>query len=139
MALIGYPWQKLGYEIAFLPGQAGFWGNTFTTTHRIEIYVRPDESVPVLAHFVAHEIGHAVDATWGTASRRQEWLRGRGIDPNTAWFGCSGCTDYQTPAGDFAETFAYWQTGPVRFLSRMAPAPSADQLAQLAPLFAGAS
>ena len=135
LARITYPWRQLGFSVSFLPGRPGLFGKTVPAEHRIEIYVRTDEDDLLLTHMVAHELGHAVDVSYSDDARRARWLQLRGIDPATPWFGCSLCTDYQTPAGDFAETFALWQAGPRDFRSRMAPPPDAQQLASLQPLF----
>ena len=59
----------------------------------------------------------------------------RGIDPKTPWFGCSRCSDYKTPAGDFAETFALLLLGPGNFAGRIAPLPTAEQILMLKPFF----
>ena len=109
LARVSYPWQQLGYRINFLGPQSGVSGRTSPRSMGfIDIYVRPDESVDTLAHVIAHEIGHAVDLTYGTDQRRQLWEQLRGMGPRT-WFTCSMCEDFSTPAGYFAETFAYWQ------------------------------
>ncbi len=131
---ISYPWQRLGYQIVFTNGHPGLRGLTLPASHRIEIFVTPGESVEFVEHVIAHEIGHAVDFTYNDSARRSRWLQGRGIGADTVWFGCSGCEDFSTPAGDFAETFAYWQVGDADY-SRMAPAPDAASLASLTPLF----
>ncbi|MBV8386418.1 MAG: hypothetical protein JO155_06465 [Acidimicrobiia bacterium] len=134
MARISYPWQQLGYRIVFegpVPGMAGRTSPRSMGT--IEIYVRPDETVDMLAHVIAHEIGHAVDLTYGNDQRRSVWLQLRGVSPRP-WFTCSMCEDFSTPAGDFAETFAYWQLHDFS-RSLLAPPPTVDQLAQLSPLF----
>src|SRR5438309_2307783 len=111
LARISYPWRQLGYRIVFMGPEPGMWGRTSQRSlSTIEIYVRPDESVDMLAHVVAHEIGHAVDLVYGTDQRRSLWLELRGISPRP-WFTCSMCQDFSTPAGDFAEIFAYWQLG----------------------------
>jgi hypothetical protein len=134
LARVSYPWQQLGYRIVFLGPQAGVWGRTSPRSMGfIDIYVRPDESVDMLAHVIAHEIGHAVDLTYGNDQRRQVWEELRGVSPRP-WFTCSMCEDFSTPAGDFAETFAYWQLHDFS-RSELAPAPTAAQLAQLTPLF----
>jgi hypothetical protein len=112
LAALSYPWQKLGYSITFLPARPGVLGATYLEERRIEIYVRPDQAPLQLAHVIGHELGHAVDATYGTPERRREWMRLRGIDPTLEWWGCLGCRDYATPAGDFAEVFALWLAGP---------------------------
>jgi hypothetical protein len=134
MARITYPWRQLGYRIVFRGPQPGIEGRTSPRSMAtIEIYVRPDESVDNLAHVIAHEIGHAVDLVYGNDQRRSAWLQLRGITPRP-WFTCSMCDDFSAPAGDFAETFAYWQLGD-HSRSRLAPPPSPPQLAQLTPLF----
>jgi hypothetical protein len=131
---ITYPWQQLGYRIVFLGPQPGIAGRTSPLSlATIEIYVRPDETVDMLAHVIAHEIGHAVDLRYGNDQRRSLWLELRGVGPQP-WFTCSMCQDFSTPAGDFAETFAYWQLHNYS-RSMVAPLPTAAQLSQLAKLF----
>jgi len=135
LARISYPWRQLGYRIVFLGPEAGMWGRTSQRSlSTIDIYVRPDESVDMLAHVVAHEIGHAVDLVYGTDQRLSLWLELRGISPRP-WFTCSMCQDFSTPAGDFAEVFAYWQLGDFS-RSELAPPPTPAQLSQLSTLFA---
>jgi hypothetical protein len=124
LTLIQIPWQKLGYEIVFMPPRVGYRAMTFPSKHRIEIYVRPQDDIDLLAYDIAHEIGHAIDLTYNTAESRRQWMEARGIDPATAWFGCDRCSDYNTPAGDFAETFARLLCGPKYYRSRMAAVPS---------------
>jgi len=137
LARIGYPYRGLGFFIDFLPARQGLLGFTSYADRRIEVYVRPCslESDLVLTHTIAHEIGHAVDFTVGDPGRRARWQQGRGIPASTPWYGCSACSDYHTPAGDFAETFAYWQVGPAGYRSTMAGPPTAAQLRALDALF----
>ena len=138
MARISYPWRQLGYRIVFMGPEPTLWGRTSQRSmSMIEIYVRPDESVDMLAHVIAHEIGHAVDLVYGNDQRRSLWFEMRGISPRS-WFACSMCQDFSTPAGDFAETFAYWQLGDFS-RSQLAPAPTPAELSQLATFFAPAS
>ena len=59
----------------------------------------------------------------------------RGIDPATAWFGCDRCSDYNTPAGDFAETFARLLCGPKYYRSRIAALPAPEQIDALMQFF----
>jgi hypothetical protein len=134
MALVDYPWRQLGYRILFESAQPGMQGRTSPRRlGTIEIYVRPSVSANDLAHVIAHEIGHAVDLVYGNDQRRSLWLQLRGVGPQ-AWFPCSMCDDFSTPAGDFAETFAYWQLHDYS-RSRLAPLPTPAQLSQLAPMF----
>jgi hypothetical protein len=52
-----------------------------------------------------------------------------------SWYGCDGCTDYRSPAGDWAEVFAYWLAGPGDFRSQMGPPPDAAHMALIAQLY----
>lgn len=137
LARIGYPYRGLAFSIHFRPARAGHLGFTSYAARRIEIYVRPcsRESDVVLTHTIAHEIGHAVDYTLGDPGRRARWQQARGIATSTPWYGCSTCPDYHTPAGDFAETFAYWQVGPADYRSTMARPPTPAQLRTLGSFF----
>jgi hypothetical protein len=62
-------------------------------------------------------------------------MEARGIRPNTPWFGCNGCSDFNTPAGDFAETFAYLLLGPGNFSGKIASAPTGEQAVSLKTFF----
>lgn len=137
LSLIGYPWRSLGYDLAFLGPRADRRAMILPRERRIEVYVREGVSTPRLAFDVAHEIGHAADFAHGTTRRRRRWRELRGIDPDVPWFGCAGCPDLGTPAGDFAEVFAYWQTGlEAAFSSRVAALPDTGELEGLIPLMA---
>lgn len=137
LARINYDWRALGYTIEFGPARSGYLGMTYPNEKRITVWVRPDQSLDFLTHIVAHEMGHAVDMSYSNGARRDQYLAIRGISPRN-WFTCNACTDFSTPAGDFAETFALWATGIPDFRGQIAPAPSPDQLVQLPPLFAPA-
>ena len=135
LEMIDYPFETLGWDISFLPGRSGYLGLAIGPKRRIEIYVRSTHSVTDVAHTLAHEIGHAVDLTYGTRYRRREYLRLRGFSPDARWFGCDECTDYATPAGDFAEVFEYWLLGGGDFRSQLASAPDSGGLALMSHLF----
>jgi hypothetical protein len=130
--LIRYPWQQLGYEVVFLPARPGFRAMTISDRRRIELYARSGDQPIDLAYDLAHELGHAFDLVQNNAERRTRWCNLRGIDPETPWFGCNRCPDYDTPAGDFAETFAFLLLGPGDYHSRMAAQPSPEQIPRLA-------
>jgi hypothetical protein len=132
LALIRYPWQELGYQVEFLGPRPGYRAMTISDKRRIEIYVRPGDSPEMQAYDLAHEIGHAFDLVRNNSERRRKWRDLRGIQPATAWFGCNRCPDYSTPAGDFAETFAFLLLGPGNYHSRIAQPPTADEIAPLA-------
>ncbi len=135
LARIDYPVESLGWTIAFLPGRPGFLGLAIGEKRRIEIYVRSDHGVDDVTHTLAHEIGHAVDLTYGTGYRRREYRRMRGLSSDGAWFGCNSCSDYATPAGDFAEVFEYWLLGGGDFRSELAGPPDSTTLEHISTLF----
>jgi hypothetical protein len=108
---ISYSWKPLGYSLVFLPARSGISGMTYPEQRRIEVYVRSCSRMTVayLAETIAHEIGHAVDFTRGTDSWHRQWQVARHISLSIPWYGTPYATDFSTPAGDFAETFAAWQ------------------------------
>jgi hypothetical protein len=109
-------------------------GYTFTNEKRIEIYVRDSMSEGLLAHVVAHEIGHAVDVSLNTGDERRSWLEARGIPDAQWWPGEGGVSDFKSGAGDFAESFAAWQVGVGSYRSKLGPAPNSEQLELMARL-----
>jgi len=135
LALIPFDWQRFGYDIVFLPAQHGYRAMTVPSKHQIEIYARPGDAPELLAFDIAHELGHVIDLVQNTSEIRSKWMESRGIDPATPWFGCSRCPDLNTPAGDFAETFALLLLGPKNFAGRIAPRPSKEQVSTLSAFF----
>jgi hypothetical protein len=132
LSLIHYPWQDLDYNIVFMGSRLGYRAMTLTARHRIEVYVRPGESLMRQAFDLAHELGHAFDLKYNNNERRRKWCELRGIKPSIPWFGCDACPDYGTPAGDFAETFASLLLGSGQFHGIIAPLPRRDQVPELA-------
>ena len=130
-----YDWQRLGYRIVFLPERRGYLGYTDGATKTITIWVRTRETDVVLAHTIAHELGHALDFAHNNAAKHAAYLTLRGINPTTDWYGCNGCTDYRSPAGDWAEVFAYWLAGPGDFRSQMGPPPDKAHMAAISQLY----
>lgn len=135
LATIDYPYHALGWEIRFLPERAGYLGLAIGPKRRIEIYVRSTHDVTDVAHTLAHELGHAVDLTYGSDYRRGEYRRMRGFSADAEWFGCDECTDYATPAGDFAEVFEYWLLGGSDYRSQLGSAPDSERLEYISHLF----
>ena len=135
---IPYPWQTIGFEIKFMAARSGYRAGAFPYEKLIEVYVRQDLTVDEISRDIAHELGHALDWVHNDDVRRGSFKQIRGYgDRRGGWFACSGCTDFATPAGDFAETFAFWVLGgrlPHRGLI-VAP-PTQEQLDLLQPLFA---
>jgi hypothetical protein len=134
LAMIQFPWQNLGYRVSFLGRRPGYRALTLVDRRQIEVYVKSEEGPDALAFDLAHEFGHIVDLKYNGEQQRKRWLELRGIDPATPWYGCSACSDYDTPAGDFAETFAYLLLGPGSFHSHMAPPPPPEKVRELAEL-----
>ncbi len=124
------------YRVEFRPGRSDVLGLAHLPERRVEIFVRScaSQSDSLLRHVLAHEIGHLVDAD-GMPGQRAEWLAVRGISPSTPWFGCNSCSDFATPAGDFAEVYAQWQRSASDNRSELSPAPSSAELAELAARF----
>ncbi|MCU1601893.1 MAG: hypothetical protein JWO22_2602 [Frankiales bacterium] len=135
LASLHYNWQRLGYKVVFKPERKGYLGYTDGTTKTVTIWVRTRETDVVLAHTIGHELGHVLDFTHGNDAKHALYLSLRGISPTTPWYGCYGCTDYRTPAGDWAEVFAYWLAGPGDFRSEMGPPPSKAKMAAIAALY----
>jgi hypothetical protein len=132
--------QRSGVTVAFKGAKAGYLGLTFPARRHVDVYVRScsAESFALLRHVMSHEMGHAYDAAHMTASMRKAYMAMRGIPAGTPWFGCNYCTDFNTPAGDFAETYSQWQRGSHDSRTKIAPMPNSAQLARIAAAFFGA-
>ncbi|MEZ5225795.1 MAG: hypothetical protein R2710_03720 [Acidimicrobiales bacterium] len=132
---ISYDWNGRlpGWSITFAPGRSGVFGYTYVGEQRIEIFVRDSMSDALLAHVIAHELGHAVDVTLNNGDDRATWAAARGIE-GVQWWPGDGVTDFATGAGDFAEAFAVWQVGAANYRSTAAGVPTAEQLSLLAGL-----
>jgi hypothetical protein len=137
LALINFPWQQLGYRVDFVGGRVGVLGETNSTLHTITIYVRDGQTPQQLARTIAHEMGHALDFSFTTIAEARQYLAIRNLPYDVKdWYPtCDGCTDFGSPAGDFAETFAYYLFGPGDFRSLIGSEPTAEQLAQLTAIF----
>jgi hypothetical protein len=132
--------ERTGFRVEFSGARKGYLGLTHLQQRRIEMFVRAcgTQSDELLRHVMAHELGHAYDTTHGNATLRAAWQAVRGIPASTPWYGCSGCTDFATPAGDFAEVYAQWARGSSTNRSELAGDVGGAQLAQLAQQFFGA-
>ena len=131
--------ERTGFSVSFAPARTGYLGLTHLQERRIEVFVRgcDAQSDELLRHVMAHELGHAYDTTHGNASVRAAYQAARGIPASTPWYGCSGCTDFATPAGDFAEVYAQWARGAAANRSELAGDPGPAELAALASQFFG--
>ncbi len=126
---ISYPWASMlpAWTIEFTEPNDELFGLTHTRDERIEIFVRPDQTVEQLAHVIAHELGHAVDVTLNDGDDRRAWQDARSVGAAEWWPG-SGTTDFATGAGDFAESFAAWQVGEAGFRSEIGDVPTDAQI-----------
>ena len=119
-----------------MEGDSAVAGYTWTQEKRIEIFVRPGDGSDDLARVLAHELGHAVDVTFNSGDDRRRWLRSRQAS-EVQWWPDSGAPDFDSGAGDFAESFAWWQLQPIEFRSTLGSAPNEAQLKLLADLAQG--
>lgn len=134
--LLDFDWQTRlpDWRVEFVEGNTQVAGYTWSRERRIEVFVRPDADATDLARILSHELGHAVDVTHNAPSEREQWLEQRGLAADTPWWPSSGAADFETGAGDFAESFAAWLVGPEDFRSLVGPTPSKEDLALLARL-----
>jgi hypothetical protein len=121
-----------GWTVVWAGNRPGYLAVTDPATHTITMYQRPGDSVGWLAFNLAHEYGHALDLTYLTPTTRAQWGQRRGF-ATTTWFPCPMCSDFATPAGDWAESVAVCFTGnPHPFQSRLAGPPTGDDCAWIA-------
>ncbi len=111
-ALLPFDWQATlpGWTINYKPADQTFRGLTFPYEKSIDMYIRADDTPESVAGILAHEIGHALDVTFLDGDERATWLDARSAS-DTQWWPDAYATDFQTGAGDFAESFAFWATG----------------------------
>jgi hypothetical protein len=118
-----------GWRIEWNGNRPGYLAATYPEPHLIAIYARPGRSPALTAYDLAHEFGHALDFTYLDDGEHRQWSQRRGY-AGAAWFGCDMCTDFATPAGDWAESVAVCLTGNrSTFRSRMAGLPTGDDCA----------
>ena len=121
LALVSTRAAPLGYRIRFAQGRTGVRAGTDRDTRTITVFVRPNDLPSLVAHDIAHEIGHAFDDRRMSAASRRAYLRARGVAGATWWPG--GRSDYAVGAGDFAEVFALCHAPNAEFRSTLAPRP----------------
>jgi len=111
LSRIPYSLGSIGYTISFHPGRGDVKGLTHHNRNHIEVFISPTMSNNELLNVIAHEMGHAVDLILTSYADRDAWYAARGIPPTTPWWPVGIVADFATPAGDFAECFAYWAIG----------------------------
>jgi len=126
-----------GVTVSFKPARSGYLGLTYPARGHVDLFVRScaAESASLLRHVSAHEMGHAFDAKSMTTAERATYKALRGIPASTPWFGCSYCSDFATPAGDFAESYAQWQRGASDSRTKIAKVATQAELTKLAAQF----
>ena len=141
LRLVRYDWagRLPGWSLHFADGRSGYRGLTFIDRRAIEVYVRPSDTPEMVAHIVAHEIGHAVDLTYLNDTGRAAWLAARALPASTVWYpSMSGGPDFGFGAGDFAESFAWMFASQAIWAGRLAPPPTFAQGLAMAVLIGGA-
>ena len=135
LAMIDYPWQRLGYSVTFEGPNPGLLGKADCNTDQIWIYVRPNQSIRQIAFVTAFELGHAVDCGFMTDQTRAEWAGIRGFHDGWTWFPSCVCTEDDFGSGDISMVFATWLVpdGGYGWRSNLAPQPDAAQLDRLMP------
>lgn len=129
LALVGYQPAALGYDIRFAPGRAGVRAQTDRASRTISVFVRRDDLPHVVAHDIAHELGHAYDQSRMNDMARNAYLAERGVA--TAPWRPDTASDYAVGAGDFAEVFALCHSASPDFRSELAARP--DDPCELLP------
>ena len=132
--------QGSGFRVEFAGARDGYMGLAHLDRRVVEVFVRDcgAQSDALLRHVIAHELGHAFDTVRMTDATRAAWKAARGIPASVPWYGCSGCADFATPAGDFAEVYAQWLRGADSNRSELAGSPAPAELQALAARFFGA-
>ncbi|MFP5220499.1 MAG: hypothetical protein ACLGIG_12355 [Actinomycetes bacterium] len=140
LASLGPAAQGSGFRVEFAGARSGYLGLAHLDRRVVEIFVRDcgSQSDELLRHVIAHELGHAFDTVRMTDASRAAYQAARGIPASVPWYGCSGCADFATPAGDFAEVYAQWLRGAAGNRSQLAGSPGPAELRSLAARFFGA-
>lgn len=138
LSRVGYPWRSTfpEWEVVFRGPRSGIRALTYPEDRRVEIFIRPSDTVSSLHRVFAHELGHVIDVELNSSSDRDRWLAQRGIPDSAPWWPSAESPDFATGAGDFAEAFAVWETG-VTTRSTIGTQPTADDLALLRELSQG--
>lgn len=111
------PADARAVQVQFRPARSDVLGLAHLQEGRLELFVRSctRQSDGLVLHVLAHELGHLRDVARMDGDQRAQWKALRGIPAGTPWFGCDGCSDFATPAGDFAEVYAQLEVLAARF------------------------
>lgn len=136
-ALLPFDWNQVlpGWTITYKESNSEFRGLTYPYNKSIELFVRDNDTSESLAGILAHEIGHAIDVTHLNDAQREDWSETRSIE-SSQWWPDAYASDFETGAGDFAESFAYWAVQDPSS-SKIAHTPTSSQLEALETLLEG--
>lgn len=123
--LIDIPSTIPGWTITWSDVSPGATAMTYRDSRTIIMFNGALGSDPARrARVLGHEIGHAIDFSRLDENQRNQWMGLRAL--SGAWYGCWGCTDFGTPAGDWAEAVGHTITGGLApWRSRLGPPPDA--------------
>lgn len=121
LKLVSFSPDRIGYEVRFAPGRAGVRAQIDRSERMISVYLRDGDAPHIVAHDIAHELGHAFDQTRMDDADRTAYLAARGLT-GAAWLP-AGDSDYASGAGDFAEVFSLCFAASPDFRSELAPRP----------------
>jgi hypothetical protein len=99
-----------GWKVKLGSGN-GPLGMADSGTKTITLWPRDHQSDNDLLFTLYHEVGHAYDFDRLNSSKRGQWANARGYSPDP-WFGCNGCSDFDTPARLATSRMVGWLTDP---------------------------
>ena len=114
--------EDFGYRLRWGAARAGTRALFDPRRKEIRLFPRAGDPAHLIAHDLAHEIGHVFDRERMTDRDRRAYLRSRGR-PDATWLPERGKDQYRSGAEDFAEVFALCHAASPEFRSRLAGQP----------------
>lgn len=96
-----------GWSFVARPEQEGLRAVAIGGSRQIEFYARQDDTPAGVARILAHELGHAIDIESNTNVSRANFTR-IAAQEEADWWPENRASDFDTGAGDYAESFAVW-------------------------------
>ena len=122
MPLVHLDPRSVGATVRVAPPRRGLRAEFDPKSRVVTLFADPRDPSHLLAHDIAHELGHAFDTASMTRAQRDRYLRRRG-QPGTRWWAEPGTADYAVGAGDFAEVFSSCFSASPEFRGRLGPRP----------------
>jgi hypothetical protein len=122
MTLVDLDPRSVGATVRVAPPRKGVRAEFDPDSRVVTLYADPRDPPDLLAHDIAHELGHAFDTASMTRAQHDQYLRRRG-HPGTRWWAAPGTADYAVGAGDFAEVFSSCFSASPEFRGRLGPRP----------------